>query len=798
MAVTIPCYLLLSFLVWPIRSYSSSHILSRGSSLNVQNKEDVLISSDEVFSAGFYSVGVNAYCFAIWFTEPLSDGNLTVVWMANRDDPVNGKGSKLSLSRNGNLVLKDAARLHASVWEISTNSTANLSLEDYGNLVLVTPQGDILWQSFDSPTDTLLPHQVLTREAVLISSKSSTLYSSGFYKFHFDEYNLLRLSFNNLEVSSLYWPYAWEHPADENRTMYNSSRIAVLDTYGSFMSSDNLHFTTSDFGLQIRRRMIVEPDGNIRVYSLNVKRKVWEVTWQAISRPCRIHGVCGGNSLCTYTQFGRECTCIPGHKLKVQTDWSYGCEPDFKASDHGSNSFGFLQLSHSDFYGYDSGLFINFTFDRCKQECLSHYNCKGFLYTAQNYKGSNLCYTKSRLLNGQQTADFQSNIYVKLPLEVVKLYNKRVNSVERIQVNCSAQNILHLDKSYKKSNRNYSVIYMLWFICALGGLELILIAFFLSVSLSARRTTQVYHQVGIGFKRFKYDELKKGTHNFSLEIGRGGNSIVYKGVLLDNRVAAIKRFKEANYNGEAEFLAEISILGMLNHMNLIETWGYCIKGKQRFLVSEYLDNGSLADNLSSCTLDWQKMYEIALGTAKGLAYLHEECLEWVLHCDVKPQNILLDSNYNPKVADFGLSKLLKRDVFDNSSISKIRGTRGYMAPEWAVNHRITSKVDVYSYGVLVLQMITGKSPTMAVSDYSDDGSGSGSGRSKQKDLLKWISGEMENGSTIEYIADSRITGIYDLPRMETLVQVALQCVREDPNARPTMSQVVEMIDGNEI
>ena len=128
-------------------------------------------------------------------------------------------------------------------------------------------------------------------------------------------------------------------------------------------------------------------------------------------------------------------------------------------------------------------------------------------------------------------------------------------------------------------------------------------------------------------------------------IGQGAGGIVYKGVLPDQRVAAIKRLNEAD-QGEAEFLAEVNTIGMLNHMYLIEMWGYCVEGKHKLLVYEYMGHGSLAENLiSSNALDWKKRFEIAVGTAKGLAYLHEECLEWVLHCDVKPQNILLDSNF---------------------------------------------------------------------------------------------------------------------------------------------------------
>ncbi|KDP41679.1 hypothetical protein JCGZ_16086 [Jatropha curcas] len=194
------------------------------------------------------------------------------------------------------------------------------------------------------------------------------------------------------------------------------------------------------------------------------------------------------------------------------------------------------------------------------------------------------------------------------------------------------------------------------------------------------------------------------------------------------------------------------------------------------------------------------MLGIALGTAKGLAYLHEECLEWVLHCDVKPQNILLDSNYRPKVSDFGLSKILNRAGTSNSSFSRIRGIRGYMAPEWVYNLPITSKVDVYSYGIVVLEMVTGRR-IAAMYENGDDGS---RGEAKDKRLVGWVR-DVKNGgdgtvspSWVKEITDPVLGYEYDINKMESLVAVALQCVEEDRDSRPPMSRVVEMLLHHEV
>lgn len=145
-----------------------------------------------------------------------------------------------------------------------------------------------------------------------------------------------------------------------------------------------------------------------------------------------------------------------------------------------------------------------------------------------------------------------------------------------------------------------------------------------------------------GHRRYSFAELKRATWNFSEVIGRGGSGIVYRGRLPNNRVATLKRL-EGGLQGEAEFLAEVSTIGRINHLNLIQIWGFCAERKHKLLVFRYIEHGSLTENLSSNSLDWEKQFEIAVGTAKGLAYLHEECLEWVLHCDVKPQNRLLET-----------------------------------------------------------------------------------------------------------------------------------------------------------
>ncbi|XVF39862.1 hypothetical protein PTKIN_Ptkin01aG0066700 [Pterospermum kingtungense] len=760
----------------------------------MENPRDVLISPNGTFSAGFYPVGNNAYAFAIWFSKPnCLLCNCTVVWMANRDHPVNGRDSKLSLLGNGNLILTDAAQFN--VWATSTTSllAVQLQLNDYGNLVLRNSQGT-LWQSFDSPTDTILPLQPFTRYTTLISRRGKGNYSSGFYKLFFDDDNVLRLLFDGPEVSSVYWPDPWDVSWESGRSStYDISRKAMFDSFGNFSSSDDFNFLSADYGsVWIQRRLIIDFDGNLRLYSREGRNSTWVVSWQAMHNPCKIHGLCGKNSVCSYTPSrGRKCSCLQGYEIKNPTDWSYGCEPKFDFS-HNATDFSFLLLRDAEFYGYVFGIFSNKTLKECEIECLQRVNCTGFQYKFDNNKGLYDCCPKPTLRNGHHEPSFNGDIYIKLPKSYIS--NKKNVLFHEIGLDCPENNTFKLERSYSTSKENGTVRFMLWFASVLGGVEIVsifLVWLFLNRASQENNVAKGYLVGATGFKRLTFDELKEATKNFSEEIGRGGGGTVYKGMLPDDRVVAVKLLNEAN-QGEAEFLAEVNTIGMLNHMNLIEMWGFCAEKKHRLLVYEYMQNGSLAEKLSSNELDWQKRYDIALGTAKALAYLHDECLEWVLHCDVKPQNILLDSAYQPKVSDFGLSKLLDRGKLYYSSFSKIRGTRGYMAPEWVVNQPITSKVDVYSYGIVVLEMVTGETQAKGMRFLESAG-----WEKVEYRTVAWVKKKKKGSNSMESwlaeIVDPVLEGNYNEKKMEILVSVALECIQEDKDARPTMSQVVERL-----
>ncbi|KAK7847177.1 putative receptor protein kinase zmpk1 [Quercus suber] len=532
MATTI--LFLLSFALFAPFSSLTAEAMSKGASLSVENPE-VLISPNGVFSAGFYCVGFHAFCWLLLcrkLPSHVDSHTNTIVWVANRDQPVNGKRSKLSLLKNGNLILTDAGKF--TVWATNTFSLSfvQLFLFNTGNLVLRNTEGVILWESFDFPTDTLLPHQLLTRNTKLVSSRSQTNYSSGFYELFFDNDNLLRLLFNGPDVSSTYWPDPWLVSWEAGRTSYNNSRIAVFNSMGNFSSSDDLTFKSADYGAVLHRRLTLGYDGNLRLYSWEEEKRTWVVSWQAIQKPCTIHGACGANSLCNYVNgSNRKCSCLPGYKMKNRTDWGYGCEPEFDLSCNKNESI--LQLvSTVEFYGYDFGFFPNYTFDQCTNLCLEACNCRAFQYTYHEDTGSSNCYPKTLLLNGYRSSDFKGDIYLKLPKSK---YNSYVNHAEEFSLVCSNEGTIKLARIYVKNRENGTVKFMLWFACGVGGLEVLCIFVVCCLLIRTRKSSgadkQGYIIAATGFKKFTYAELKRATKGFTEEIGRGAWGAVYKGMV---------------------------------------------------------------------------------------------------------------------------------------------------------------------------------------------------------------------------------------------------------------------------
>ncbi|KAB5533673.1 hypothetical protein DKX38_016759 [Salix brachista] len=280
--------------------------------------------------------------------------------------------------------------------------------------------------------------------------------------------------------------------------------------------------------------------------------------------------------------------------------------------------------------------------------------------------------------------------------------------------------------------------------------------------------------------RFSYRDLCIATDDFKETLGRGGFGSVFKGVLADRAEIAVKRLDNLG-QGKREFLAEVETIGSVHHFNLVRLIGFCAEKSCRLLVYEYMSNGSLDSWIfkksQTSSLDWKTRKKIIIDIAKGLAYLHEECRQTIIHLDIKPQNILLDPKFNAKISDFGLSKLIDREM-SNVQLS-MRGTPGYLAPEWhKVLGHVTVKVDVYSFGIVLLEVVCARRNV----DHSQPESAFHLLRMLQE-KAEYILGYLD-----EYIQSDR----EEIIRM---LEVAAWCLQDDPERRPPMSTVVKVLEG---
>ncbi|XP_073279291.1 probable LRR receptor-like serine/threonine-protein kinase At1g56140 isoform X3 [Primulina huaijiensis] len=286
---------------------------------------------------------------------------------------------------------------------------------------------------------------------------------------------------------------------------------------------------------------------------------------------------------------------------------------------------------------------------------------------------------------------------------------------------------------------------------------------------------------------FSFVELKTATDDFNPvnKLGEGGFGSVYRGTLVDGRVVAVKQLSVTSHQGKGQFVAEIATISAVQHRNLVKLYGCCIEGNKRLLVYEYLENKSLDQLLfeigsKSLYLDWPTRYDICLGVARGLTYLHEESRLRIVHRDVKASNILLDSDLTPKISDFGLAKL-----FDDKKThisTRVAGTIGYLAPEYAMRGHLTEKADVFSFGVVALEIVSGR--PNSDSNLEID----------RIYLLEWAWSLHESDKEIDLVDPS--LHIFNPDEVRTIIGVALLCTQASPGLRPSMSRVVAMLSGD--
>ncbi|CAI0555654.1 unnamed protein product [Linum tenue] len=434
-------------------------------------------------------------------------------------------------------------------------------------------------------------------------------------------------------------------------------------------------------------------------------------------------GACGFNSYCQIedAQFPK-CKCPQGYKFLDNSDESRGCLKTFPPQDCSSAGkeeglFDLVEMVNTIFPSGDYEYYESISEDMCRELCLSDCLCDAVTYERAS------CWKKrAPLSNGYMDQENTGKTLLKV---------RRQNSTSTADKEATA----------------------------------------LSTNL----------------RRFTYREMESATGGFKQVLGSGASSTVYKGVLGERSggnvaVKVLDKLPERDGHDVREFATEVKIIGGTNHKNLVKLVGYCNEGQHRLLVYEFMSNGSLADSLfGDPRPNWYTRAQIAISVARGLVYLHEECSTQIIHCDIKPQNILLDESLTAKISDFGLAKLLK--VEQTRTMTAIRGTKGYVAPEWFRNMAITTKVDVYSFGVVLLELVCCRRG-FEMEGYEEE----------EMVLVDWAH-ECYGDRMVGRLVEKDEEAMKDLVKVERFVKIGLWCVQEDPCLRPEMKKVVHMLEG---
>ncbi|KAG2626802.1 hypothetical protein PVAP13_3KG135800 [Panicum virgatum] len=694
-----------------------------------------LVSSNGRYALGFYNPGSKS-------------GQTPKSW----ESPVVGPHgmSKLAISRDGNLAIFNKAT-KSMVWSSRASITAKNTtavLLDNGNLVLrdVSNSSTVLWQSFDYPTDIMPPGAKFGLDKItglnrrLVSKRSLIDPSPGRYCLELDPSGVAQFVFKLCNTSIVYWSWStlqWDE-------QYFNLLLPELPEHDLFEKK----FINNDKEEYFQYNMLDE--NTILVSRLDISGRNELLLWDEDA----------DDWLAVYVQPKDQCDVYA--TLRSPNEWEQrdragGCLRNTPLDCSTMNKS--ITATTDKFYSLpgvslpaEANIIASIdSADQCAQACLN--NC---LCTAYSYSSGNRC-----------------SLWYKDLLNTRRYTDGITSTGEILYLRIAAKDA----ESWTNNKRKGMIVGVVTAACLVG---LAVMAAFLTWFLVMWRNKMKQSlsisddaQGGNGIVAFRYIDLQKATKNFSERIGGGGFGSVFRGLLTDSTAIAVKRLDGVR-QGEKQIRAEVSSIGIIQHINLVKLIGFCSERDMRLLVYEHMPNHSLDAHLfhsHSMVLNWSTRYQIALGVARGLAYLHESCRDCIIHCDIKPENILLDASFIPKIADFGMAKFLGRDF--SKVLTTVRGTIGYLAPEWISGVAITTKVDVYSYGMMLIEMISGKRNSSCNGNTSDE--------------VEYF--------PVEVASKLAIGDVGSLLDAERVCKVACWCIQDNESNRPTMGVVVQILEG---
>ncbi|KAH6763175.1 S-locus lectin protein kinase family protein [Perilla frutescens var. hirtella] len=740
---------------------------------------DTIVSSGGSFEMGFFSPGnsKNRYV-GIWYKKISVPTN---VWVANREAPLTNTSGVLKIIQPGILVLLNES--NAVIWSANTSSavkTPVAQLLDSGNLVVKDANDDdpknFLWQSFDHPTDTLLPGMKLGwnyaahMEFYLSSWKSYDDPASGDFTYHCDPtgypQNVLRKGrekrystgpWNGLTFSGL-------PGLKKNNPVFK---------FGLVMNKTEVYYHYELLNRSVISRFTLSQSGVGQRWTWNDETQSWRIYLTAPTDNCDFYNLCGSYGVCNTA----VCDCLNKFVAKDEESWdrgiwSSGCvrRTPLNCRNDGFLKYSGIKLPDTEHSWYNQSINVG----ECKELCLKNCSCTAYTIVDVNAGGHTCLLWFGDLVDIKELSGDGQYIYIRMASSELSSGGRRkkvlivVMTLATMLVLLCLSLILYFQRR-KKTN----------LLLREGG--------------SLRREDlkdydDEGHSKDLELPLFELSTISKATDNFSFnsKIGEGGFGPVYKGQLEEGQEIAVKRLSRTSLQGINEFKNEVICVAKLQHRNLVKLLGCCISGEEYLLIYEYMPNRSLDlilfDPLKSKLLDWPKRFDIINGIARGLLYLHQDSRLRIIHRDLKASNVLLDSDMNPKIADFGLARSFGGNE-TGANTSRVVGTYGYMSPEYAVDGLFSVKSDVFSFGVLVLEIVSGRRNRGF------------SHRDHYLNLLGHAWMLYKEGKALELIESYPIKPDF-LSEVLRSIHVGLLCVQQSPEDRPTMASVVLML-GND-
>lgn len=734
-----------------------------------------IISVSQSFELGFFSPGTSNYRYVgIWYKK--SPG--TVVWVANRNKPLTDKSGVLTIDNRGNLVLLDQTK--NTIWSSNVSSIIagpEAQLLDSGNLV-VRDNGSgrntesYRWQSFDQPFDTLLPGMKLGwdlrsgQERYLTSWRSINDPSPGDITYRLDIRGLPQLFIvvgSAKKVRSGPWNGVFFGGTPK---VHNSVFEPIL-----VRNEDEIYYTYRLVNNSVSSRLTLNQSGAVERLVMYGQKSEWATIYSVPVDTCENYRQCGDNAICRVRK-SPICECLQGYRsipeeeLDIQNFYgSRKCETRLTLDCRSGE--GFLKLPGVKLPDLlEFRLVESMNLKECQAECFKNCSCSAFANSNISGGGSGCLMWFGNLIDirEQSGSTIGQDIHIRVPASELE----SARSSKR-----------------KKMLRT-----------ALVASMSTLIGIFVSGLILCICWRKIKKKVGMDRWKedmdaplFDLDTIATATNNFAPTsiIGAGGFGSVYKGILLTGQEIAVKKLSMNSGQGVEEFRNEVVLIAKLQHRNLVGLLGSCIHREERMLIYEYMPNKSLDyfifDQERSALLGWKERFDIILGIARGLLYLHQDSKLQIVHRDLKPSNVLLDSNLIPKISDFGLARISGDDGKETRT-RRVIGTYGYMAPEYAIDGKFSVKSDVFSLGVLLLEITSGKKNRGFV--HPDH----------HHNLLghAWL---LWNEGRASELIDAGLEYSSEKSQLLRCIQVGLLCVQKLPEDRPVMATVVFMLANEE-